>query len=784
MKAFKLHRIQYSFCYLFMLLLALESCDKHKDPQKEIQPKQYDYHPIIKTSWQASWITPKNQLPEKNAWIAFRKQFVVENEQTPATLRIAVDSKYWLYLNGEMMLFEGGLKRGPTPNDTYYDEVDLSGKLQKGSNTLALLVWYFGKEGMTHKSSGQAGMIAELFQNDQLMVQSDDTWKAIPHPAYISESANPQPNWRLPESNLVFDARKDISEWVNPEFNDSNWPFARVLGTGITPPWNNLIKRPIPFWKDSGLKTYENEISFPFISKGDTIKCELPYNTQATPFLKVNANAGEKITMLTDNYKGGSEYNMRAEFITKEGEQSYESLGWINGHTMYYVIPEGVEVLGLKYRETGYDTEFTGSIQVDDDFYNQMCKKAVRTLYVTMRDNYMDTPGRERAQWWGDVVLESGEAFYALGRSSDALMRKGMLELMNWQRPDSTIFSPIPTGIWDQELPGQMLSSVGHYGFWNYYLNTGDLETIAQIYAPVKRYLSVWKYTKEGVVKERQGGWNLGDWGENKDMPLIQNTQFFMALKGYANMAEALGNKKEADSVRKEMSRFKKSFNRTFWKGNHYKSANYKGETDDRSQGLAVVAGLADSDKYEAIYQVLQKEKHASPYMEKYVLEALFQMGYADYALERMKERFSKMVLDTTYTTLWEGWGIGAEGFGGGTTNHAWSGGGLTLLYQYAAGIEPTSPGWETFQVKPQPGFLKHISAVVPTVKGTVKVEVKNKETYQLIIKVPAETKATVYIPSKYKDIMVNGVEVVYTEEEGFKLFEIDSGYYKVEATE
>ncbi|PRX53797.1 alpha-L-rhamnosidase C-terminal domain-containing protein [Flagellimonas meridianipacifica] len=782
MKIFKSHRIQFRACYLFMLLLMLGSCDLQEETQKQSYAKQYDYHPIITKKWQASWITTQKVLSEKNAWIAFRKQFEVENVEASTILRIAVDSKYWLYLNGEIILFEGGLKRGPTPNDTYYDEVDLSGKLQKGKNTLALLVWYFGKEGMTHKSSGQAGMIAELYQNGQLMVQTDDTWKAIPHPAYISESADPEPNWRLPESNVVFDAREDISVWTNPKFDDSNWPSAKTLGTGITTPWNNLVKRPIPFWKDSGLKAYENKISFPFISKGDTIKCKLPYNTQATPFLKVNAKAGEKITMLTDNYQGGSEYNVRAEYITKEGEQVHESLGWINGHVMYYVIPEDIEVLDLKYRETGYDTKLAGSIHVDDDFYNQMCKKAVRTLYVTMRDNYMDTPGRERAQWWGDVVLESGEAFYALSRSADALMRKGMLELMNWQRPDSTIFSPMPAGNWNQELPGQMLMSIGYYGFWNYYLNTGDLETIKKVHEPVRRYLSLWKLKDDGTVTIRKGGWTWGDWGDNRDIPLLMNTQYYLALKGYAKMSEAIGRQKETDSVAYLMKGFKTAFNEQFWKRDHYRSKDYKGKTDDRSQGLAVVSGLADSNKYEAIHQVLQTEKHASPYMEKYVLEALYKMGYEDFALRRMKERFSKMVRDTTYTTLWEGWGIGVEGFGGGTTNHAWSGGGLTLLYQYAAGIVPTSPGWETFQVRPQPGFLKHISAVVPTVKGTVKVELKNEETYQLVIEVPVGTKTTIYILSTYERIIVNGEELRPKESEGYKVFEVDSGKYTIKA--
>ncbi len=762
--------------YSLLIFFLIFSCKEESTSLSEVS------HEALASDWKADWITAKSAFPEKNAWLAFRKSFTYKQDTTQIILRLGVDTKYWLWINGNLEVFEGGLKRGPTPNDTYYDEIDLTNTLKQGENTVALLLWYFGKEGMTHKSSGKAGLIAEIYQNNKLIVQTDATWKAIPHPAYISESENPQPNWRLPESNIVFEARNDIPDWVKPDFDDQHWSDAKVMCQGTCAPWNRLVKRPIPFWKDFGLKSYVNQIDFPFVSKGDTIKCELPYNAQVTPYLKVRAKAGKKITMLTDNYKGGSEYNMRAEYITKNGEQQYESLGWINGHVMYYVIPEGVEVLDLKYRETGYNTSLAGSIWVDDEFYNLMCKKAVRTLYVTMRDNYMDTPGRERAQWWGDVVLESGEAFYALDRSADALMKKGMLELMNWQRPDSTIFSPMPAGNWNQELPGQMLMSVGHYGFWNYYLHTADLETIKKVYAPVKKYLSLWKIKKDGTVTVRKGGWTWGDWGTNRDITILINTQYYLALKGYKNMSEVLGNVKEVDSVTRIMNDFKVAFNKVFWKGEHYRSQDYKGKTDDRSQGLAVVAGLADPDKYEAIYKVLQSEKHASPYMEKYVLEALFRMGYPDYALERMKERFSKMVLDTTYTTLWEGWGIGAEGFGGGTTNHAWSGGGLTLLYQYAAGIAPTSPGYETFQIKPQPGFLKHIKAVVPSIKGNIKVELKNDKEYRLDIEVPKESKAIVYIPSRYQEIIVNGEKVIHIKDQDYKVFEVSSGIYEINA--
>ena len=723
------------------------------------QPNQTPSQPKIqiRQDWKANWITSKNQTDRPNTWTAYRKKVKVASLEKPVIFRIAADSKYWLWANDKMVVREGQLKRGPTPNDTYYDEVDLSEFLKVGENTIAVLVWYFGKEGMSHKSSGQSGMIAELWSGDDLLLYTDKTWKAVPHPAYLAESGPQRPNWRLPESNIVFDAQKDMPGWSASGFDDAQWPASKERCKGQCPPWNALVKRPIPQWKDFGLRAYENKHSFPIEGTGDTIVAKLPYNAQVTPYLKVKATKGKRVVMFTDHYKGGSEYNMRAEYLTREGAQAYESFGWINGEVMYYVIPEGVEVLDLKYRESGYQTEFSGDFHCNDTFYNRLWEKAARTLYVTMRDNYMDCPDRERAQWWGDAVLEGGEAFYALDRASDALMRKGMLELMSWQRADSTIFSPIPSGNWGKELPGQMLMSVGEYGFWNYYLHTGDVEVLKSVYDPVKKYLSIWKLKEDGTLVMRKGGWFWGDWGSNKDMTLLLNTQYALAVSGLQKMAAAIGNKQDADSLKQHYEKFKQAFNEAYWQEDHYRSEAYEGPPDDRSQGLAVVSGLADKEKYEEIFQVLLQERHASPYMEKYVLEALFMMGYPEYALERMQDRFANMVNHPTITTLWEGWGIGKEGYGGGTTNHAWSGGGLTLLSQKVAGIYPLEPGYTTFQVKPQLGGLESVSAVVPCVKGDIRVEINAGELLEMRIEVPENTSALCYLPGYYSNLSVNG---------------------------
>ena len=93
---------------------------------------------------------------------------------------------------------------------------------------------------------------------------------------------------------------------------------------------------------------------------------------------------------------------------------------------------------------------------------------------------------------------------------------------------------------------------------------------------------------------------------------------------------------------------------------------------------LAVIAGIADQTQYDEIFNLLKSQKHASPYMEKYIMEALFIMGQSNYALERVQSRFAPMVDNKEYSTLFEGWDIGEKGFGGGTVNHAWSGGGFS----------------------------------------------------------------------------------------------------------
>jgi alpha-L-rhamnosidase len=723
--------------------------------------------------WRAQWIGAA-VAGQANDWLCFRKQAVLPAQPKAARARIACDSKYWLWVNGQLAVFEGQLKRGPTPRDTYYDEVELGPYLRAGTNSFAVLVWYWGKHGFSHNSSGKAGLLFEA-ELGATSVVSDASWRVLRHPAY-GGTGEPHPNYRLPESNIRFDARQDIGPWMAPEYDDAAWIAATVLGRPPVAPWGGLVKRPIPQWKDLGLRAYENAAALPSVSPGGVVVAKLPYNAHITPYLKVDAPAGLVIDMRTDDYMPTGAPSLRAEYVTRAGVQECESPGWMNGHEVRYTIPAGVKILALKYRETGYGADFAGSFECDDPALNRLWEKSRRTLYVTMRDTYMDCPDRERAQWWGDAVNELGESFYVFDAARGPLLaKKGMLELARWQRADGTLYAPVPAGrpandasrsdardgTWNSELPPQMLASVGWYGFWTYYWHTGDRDTITEVYPAVKRYLSLWKLGADGLAVHRAGDWDWADWGENADVAVLDSAWLYLALKGAVEMARLTGNEGDVAEYRARMSAIEKSFDPVFWSMDCYRSPGHKGKTDDRANAMAVVAGLAKPERYAAIRGVLARETHASPYMEKYVLESLYLMGAPDQAVERMKARYASMIAEPI-TTLWENFGgRGGEG-GSGTYNHAWSGGPLTMLSQYAAGLAPTAPGWKRFAVKPQPGPLTRLDACVSTPQGNVRLLVRRDDNgLRMELTVPEGTTATVEVPAPksgaWRSVSLNG---------------------------
>jgi len=701
--------------------------------------------------WKCNFITLEHTQSRPNTWIAWRKTVEIPSVPVSVKAKIATDSKYWLYINGETVVFEGGLKRGPEPAASYYDEVEIAPYLKEGKNIISVLTWHFGLNGFSHVNSGMAGLLFEA-SGEGIEILSDKSWEGYLYKAY-GETGEPKPNYRISECNIRFDAREELPEWRNSDYE-------RLGGSVLVMdadkcPLGKLVRRPIPQWKDYGLQDY------PATSwKGDTLVCKLPYNCQCTPYVKLKSDKeGKLVKIQTDVHMIGSSATIRCELITREGEQEYENPAWFNGHEVWYIVPEGVEILDVKFHETGFGCDFTEAFRCNDEFFNELWKRAQRTLYITMRDNFMDCPDRERGQWWGDAVNEVGEAFYCLSPDGTKLGFKALNEIFSWQRNDGVLFSPVPAGNWNKELPSQILATTGWYGIYTQCFYADDFSIAGKHYDRLHRYLhDVWKTDDDGLAILRRGDWFWGDWGDNIDQLLLQDTWYYLALKSEREFALRFGKTEDAAKIAAMMEKMEANYDSRFWTGESYRSPDYEGETDDRGNALAVVSGLASKEKYPSLKKVLTTEYHASPYMEKYVIEALFCMDAANEGLDRIRKRYKAMIDYPGLTTLPENWvddttvPIPGEPLVNGlwgTYNHGWTGGPLTILSQKVCGVEPTSPGFRTFRVQPQLGYLKEASCQVDSVNGNISVKVvrKGRNRLEITVSVPEGTSAELVFP-------------------------------------
>ena len=704
----------------------------------------------IKTDWKAKWIWHDKEKTSKNAWVCFNKSINISDVPEKLIAAIAAENKYWLYINGECAVREGGLKRGPSPTGGYYDEVDIAPYLINGENLISVLVWYWGnKASYSSSDAGQGGLLFEA-ENEDVSVISDSSWKALKHPAFLEDKGKLQPNYRLPESNIYYDARKEISDWFKIGYDFSGWENAAEYAVGGEGCWGETVLREIPMLKDFGLKDYENSCEYinkNFITK-KKITLKIPYNAQSTPYLEVDAKAGKKIVITTENTCTGS---IHSTYVTKDGVQVFESPAWFNGEQITYEIPSGVKIISLKYRESGYNTEFCGSFDCENSGMNTLWQKSLRTLYVTMRDNFMDCPDRERAQWWGDVTNEMMMTMYCLAPSSYQLYLKGVKTMLSYIDPETKVLQtvvPIKNDYF--ELPCQQLAGV--CGFLTYYNYTGDKEFIKTVYPAAVDYVNLWNIQNNGLVEHRGGSWDWQDWGNKIDVEPLENAWYYYALSCIKTMAEILGDKESADEFSNRMASLYKGY-QSLWAGEGYRSKDNK-EYDDRGNAVAVLSGLCPEENYAQIKNILFSIRNASPYMEYYVLESLCKIHEYSLAEQRMCERYSEMI-EEDYSTLWENW-IKKDG----TSNHAWSGGPLVIMSKHIAGIKPLSTGYEAIEINPQYKLHDSISCSVLTVKGYIKFNYAASDGKAVIdIEYPEKCKASLYIPEN-ADVTVNGRKI------------------------
>lgn len=175
--------------------------------------------------------------------------------QDEPAAEIAVENTYFLWVNGQSVVYGGGLKRGDDRTSGYFDRVDLAPYLREGENVIAVKAWFWGVKGEEAQSYSnvpvdRAGFLFAMEADGQSTV-SDSSWKALWDEAFKDDTLEgydtAQPNIRFPEYNIYYDANDaQDSGWTEAGFDDSGWAGARNAGGIVTPPGMSSICAPSP----------------------------------------------------------------------------------------------------------------------------------------------------------------------------------------------------------------------------------------------------------------------------------------------------------------------------------------------------------------------------------------------------------------------------------------------------------------------------------------------------------------------------------------------------------
>ena len=247
----------------------------------------------------------------------------------------------------------------------------------------------------------------------------------------------------------------------------------------------------------------------------------------------------------------------------------------------------------------------------------------------------------------------------------------------------------------------------------------------------------------------------------------VVNAFHYRALVVLAELAEAIGKSKHAESYRQRASRTLDSFNAEFFDKERGVYVDGVG-TDHASlhaNMMPLAFGMVPTERLASVVAFVKSKGMAcSVYGAQYLLEALYRANEAEAALSLMTAEHDRSwlhMLDGVGSTVaLEAWDPKYKP--NLDWNHAWGAAPANLIPHYLVGVRPLAPGFKRILIKPQPGSLDFFSAMVPTIRGPVSVDLDRTESYKLALSLPGNTTAEVHLPAdtEHSAILLDGREV------------------------
>ena len=498
---------------------------------------------------------------------------------------------------------------------------------------------------------------------------------------------------------------------------------------------------------------------------------------------QLNADGSVKHAMLTKN-------DYTETWTLTKGKQTIETVDLLTYRYMQIKdspVPITRDmVCGIEVR-AAY-SEQASSFDSDNSLLDDLYDLTDHTIRVTTQDLYVDSQSRERLAYEGDLMINLPAAYvfeddYSIGRFT----AEYLYTHRTWPA-EYLLFCPI-MALEDYMTTADATSLHRYYDI----LCTKNYTDLLD---PDDQLLTA-KSTTSSQTDAILIDWPSGE-RDGYDMSVKYNTVYnAVAVLSYESMAkiasivgksaDATNYEHLADTLRQSMIDQLYDADRGAFSDGLCADGEPSTHFSQHATAYALACGIySDEDMAAAMASTIkeQGEIKMSVYGAYFLLRGLYESGHGDVAnallldptVEEGKRTWAYMLyeLDATITT--EAWGPAYKN--NMTFSHPWGAAPAYAIAQGIFGIRPTSAGYATFDIRFQTQGLQQASITLPTCKGEVSASfTQATDTYTATVCVPANTTATVYLPSQEADTLtVNGEETQATYHAGFVSVTVGSG--------
>jgi alpha-L-rhamnosidase len=208
----------------------------------------------------------------------------------------------------------------------------------------------------------------------------------------------------------------------------------------------------------------------------------------------------------------------------------------------------------------------------------------------------------------------------------------------------------------------------------------------------------------------------------------VVNALHYRTLSQMGEMARALGKRDEAMLWSRQSARVKRAFNAVLFDeaGGVYLDGAGVSHSSLHANLFPLAFGLVPRERKPKVTGFIKSKGMAcSVYPAQFLLEALFENGEAEYAISLMTSddiRSWRNMIRSGSTITTEAWDTKFKP--NQDWNHAWGAAPANIIPRYVLGVRPAAAGFAQAVIAPQVGRLNRVKGVVPTVRGSVRVEV------------------------------------------------------------